>query len=378
MATKTLPKVHILSTGIWNGVKITSQDLLDMVEAFGEKTGFKPVLKLGHSKEQNLLKQALKPSNDDKIQKDGFPSAGILTSIKKEGEKLFATISDIPEKIATIINNRGFHRFSIEAIRNAINSEGEKLPMVLTGLGLLGEDIPAVENLDDHLALFSGNNITGNVETIYFSGEFEPNKQNTKKKEEEINMADDNKVKNQELQKKIDELEKQNKELKFSKDTLNNEEIKTLQDQVNKTNETLKLTCKTLQFERDLRLEGEQKAKKDRIDIFLTKAIDDQKIFPSQKELYKGILLSANDKTQDIVIFSKDNKEEKLTSFEAVQKIVEINSILLTKEELQKGEPVIDANDHQARIIKYCKDNNLDVNKTEDLKTAYVATGEVE
>lgn len=384
MATRTLPKVHILSTGIWNGVPITSQDLVDMVSSFA-KAGFKPVLKLGHSKNQNLLKQALKSSGNGKLQKDGFPSAGILTAIEKEGKKLFATIADIPEKIATIIENRGFHRFSIEAIRSAVNSKGEKLPMVLTALGLLGEDIPAVENLDDHLALFSNDNIKGDGEIIYFTVN-ENDKQNNNKKEGTEKMSDDFKKKEEKQKLQDDEiarLKKENEKLKLSKEsqTSQDEKFKTLQDQMEEQNKTLKFTQKSFEAEKALRVEAEKKGKQEKIDILLSKAVDDQKIFPAQKELYKGLMLSVDDKNKDIIILSKDNKEEKLTGFDAIQKIIDINSILLTKEELQQGETPPDQDDQEAKMVAFAKKSNSKIMTVNDLspeefKLAYSATGE--
>lgn len=390
MTTKNLLNVHILSVGIFNGTPITSRDLSSAVTSFG-KAGFKPVLKLGHSKKQTLLKEDSKenPNENKPTQKDGFPSAGIITALRKIGEKLFADIASIPITIANLIENRSFHAFSIEGLKNTVNQKGEKLPFVLTALALLGEDIPAVENLQDHLNLFSKAHLSGEPLVIEFSIERpQADNQGQKKQEDNTIMPDEN----VELKKKTDELEKQkkelglaiesaeklkkeNEELRLSKQA-KDEGIEEVKAELAKTNERFETVQRNFQVEKDLRLEAEKKGREEGVSIFLEKAVDDQKIFPAQKGLYRTVMLSLDDKEENVV-FSKDGKDEKLTKLGAVKKIIAINTILLTKEQFQEGkEAPLKDDDGSARdeeVVEYIKKNNLSGSYA-DYKAAYVAT----
>jgi len=134
--------VEIFSSGTWNGDKYTNDDLDSMVSAFhslGDK--IKPFIKLGHSEKQKLLQQ------------DGYPSAGWITGLKRNGSKLVADMSGIPKKIYELIKNKAFGRWSSEIYWN-IKENGQKHKRVLKAVALLGADTPAVTNLDDFINLY--------------------------------------------------------------------------------------------------------------------------------------------------------------------------------------------------------------------------------
>ena len=140
--TVDLPDVEIFATGTWNGVKVTEKDLDDMVSSFA-KIGkeMKPYLKLGHSKEQGLL------------QKDGYPAAGWIDNVRRVGGKMVSDFKAVPQKVAELIRNKAYGRFSPEVYFNAVFG-GEKYPRVLKAVAILGGDTPACTTLDDFIDLY--------------------------------------------------------------------------------------------------------------------------------------------------------------------------------------------------------------------------------
>jgi hypothetical protein len=136
--------VEVFAAGTWNGDPYTTDDLDEMVRAFNETNArVKPAIKLGHSDKQALL------------QKDGYPAAGWVTSLYRLGEKLKADFSDIPAKVAALIEKKAYRKVSSEVYWN-INIEGKTYKRMLSAVALLGEDMPAVTSLDDLLAMYSG------------------------------------------------------------------------------------------------------------------------------------------------------------------------------------------------------------------------------
>lgn len=137
-----IPGVEIFAAGKWNGDEYSEQDLDEMVKAFEEnKATIKPYLKLGHSDHQTLL------------QNDGFPAAGWIGNIYRQGKKLLADFVDIPEKIYQLISNKAYRKVSSEIYWN-INVNGKKYPRMLAACALLGTDLPAVSSLNDILSMY--------------------------------------------------------------------------------------------------------------------------------------------------------------------------------------------------------------------------------
>ena len=161
MPLKTIKNVEIFSAGTWNGDTYSNEDLDAMVSAFNDtKSKFRPNLKLGHSKDQKLLQQ------------DGMPAAGWIGNLKREGEKLIADFVDIPEKIYQLLINKAYRKVSSEIYHN-IDIIGQKFSHMLSGVALLGSDLPAVGTLDDILKLYG---IEGNAKSYEVSLETEAEK----------------------------------------------------------------------------------------------------------------------------------------------------------------------------------------------------------
>ena len=144
METLTVFGVEIFSAGKWNGDTYTEEDLDAMVAAHNDlKSRLSPPVKLGHNDEQKLLA------------KDGFPAAGWIVNLYRQGKKLIADLTGIPKKIADLMRVGAYRKRSAEIFWDYEDpTTGKKYSRVLCGLALLGEELPAVSTLDDILALY--------------------------------------------------------------------------------------------------------------------------------------------------------------------------------------------------------------------------------
>jgi cation transport regulator ChaB/FtsZ-binding cell division protein ZapB len=125
---------EIFSTGVWNGDKYTIDDLENMVENFNSLSGsIKPPVKLGHNK--------------SKIN-DGAPALGWVKGLRIAGNKLIASLTDVPSIVYEAIKKGLYKRISSEIYWNLKHS-GKTFKRVLSAVALLGADIPAVKDLED-------------------------------------------------------------------------------------------------------------------------------------------------------------------------------------------------------------------------------------
>lgn len=137
--------VEIFAAGTWNGDKYTEKDLDAMVQAYQEnRETLRFPLKLGHNSEQKMLAE------------DGLPAAGYVENLRRVGSKLVADFVDIPRKIFELIDNRAYRKVSAEIFWN-LTVNGKKYDRLLSAVALLGQDMPAVQNLSDILAMYGIN-----------------------------------------------------------------------------------------------------------------------------------------------------------------------------------------------------------------------------
>lgn len=127
-------------------VTITLEMLRDMVaahKAIGDRL-HAPV-KLGHSSPDNLRPK-------------GLPAFGWVENLRLErdemGDVLVGDLSQVPEKLAGLMREGAYRTRSVE-IREDFEQDGAHYPHVLVGLALLGEELPAVRDLDDVADIFS-------------------------------------------------------------------------------------------------------------------------------------------------------------------------------------------------------------------------------
>lgn len=157
---KSIFAKEIFSVGTWNGDVYTAEDLDEMVKAFkAHQTTFKPPLKLGHDDKQELL------------QRDGYPAAGWIGNVYRQGEKLLADFIDIPNKIYELLEKGAYKNVSSEIYWD-IEVNGTTYPRMLAGVALLGADVPAVLNLSDIMSYYE---ILAPAKKIYADEKKQPN-----------------------------------------------------------------------------------------------------------------------------------------------------------------------------------------------------------
>ena len=128
--TRTMPDiqgVEIFKAGTWNGDTYTIDDLDLMIDAFG-KVGFRPPVKLGHTKDS------------------GARAFGWVENLRRIGDKLIADFTNVPSKLLELIRARAFDAVSAEVGWN-MERNGKVFPRVLRAVALLGAAIPAVAGL---------------------------------------------------------------------------------------------------------------------------------------------------------------------------------------------------------------------------------------
>jgi len=239
--------VEVFSVGIWNGDAYTEGDLNEMVHAFYElQEKVKPPVKLAHDNSMHL--------------KDGQPSLGWVKGLKKVGDKLIATVTQVPDVLYKAITSGRYKRVSAEIYWN-LKESGKVFKRVLSAVGLLGADIPAVTNLADLEAFLSMTPEAGTFEkmaTYAFdvneSGEIQSEK-------EEVNEMDE-------------------KEIKRLTDELN--QAKTDLQKANDENKTYKAEAEALKKEKS---ESLKKARVDEIKTFCEQMVKDGKMTPAARDI---------------------------------------------------------------------------------------------
>ena len=128
-------KVEVFSVGKWNGMDFTREDLQLIAAAFSAlKENHKVPLKFGH--------------NDDQPFTDGQPALGWVENVEVIDNKLVAHMDSIPDVVFSAIEKKLYRHVSIE-LDFGVEHKGDYYPFVLSGVALLGADIPAVNNIGD-------------------------------------------------------------------------------------------------------------------------------------------------------------------------------------------------------------------------------------
>lgn len=144
LKTHDIEGVEVFAEGEWNGKPFSTADLDTIVDSFNKtKDRLKPYVKLGHNSKQALLKS------------DGLPAAGWIEELKRSGNKLVAKLSRVPAKVKELIDAGAYRRVSVELIPKYRMGD-QVCDMALAGLALLGGKTPAVDTLDDIVALYGG------------------------------------------------------------------------------------------------------------------------------------------------------------------------------------------------------------------------------
>lgn len=147
LKTLNLKGIEIFSAGTWTDSAgktntWTEADLDEMVESFAALKGqVDPPAKLGHDDDQAL------------IQREGWPAAGWISNLYREGSKLVADIARVPATFADLITAGGYRKVSSEIFRS-LKVGDTVYRNVLGAVAFLGEELPAVKDLKDFIALY--------------------------------------------------------------------------------------------------------------------------------------------------------------------------------------------------------------------------------
>jgi hypothetical protein len=128
---------EIFAAGKWNGLTFDIDDLIGIAHAFHElKAVHKVPLKLGH--------------NDDQPLKDGMFAIGWVEDVwvAMDSEKLMARFSDVPEVVFKAMQSKLYRNVSIE-LDGGVSHKNKRYDWVLSGVALLGAELPAVNTLAD-------------------------------------------------------------------------------------------------------------------------------------------------------------------------------------------------------------------------------------
>lgn len=123
----TITDLEIFRAGKWNDAVYNIDDLDAMVGAF-PLVGFQPPVKLGHD------------------EKSGDRAFGWISSLKRVGDKLVASITGIPEQLFKLIKERAYDHVSAEIYWD-LDRDGRFFGRVLKGIAFLGAETPAVAGL---------------------------------------------------------------------------------------------------------------------------------------------------------------------------------------------------------------------------------------
>lgn len=263
-----ISRLEIFGAGTWNSanagkVTVTESEIQDIVDNFAalKNTNIvKPHLKLGHTEAQKWFGQ-----------KNGIPTLGWIDNVWREGKKLLADISNVPDAILNLIRQGRYHNVSAEIYPPGVVEHGDKkLGHVLSAVAILGTEMPAVKDLDGLANALFANTFTAEIET------------------KPINYSQD--VKNMFTQEQVDALtsaavDKAVKEAqsKFAADLSNSAaQVEVLTKRAESAE--AKITA----------LEAEFAAKE--IDGLIETAIKEGRMLPAQKDVAKAFMSSMGDK----------------------------------------------------------------------------------
>ena len=138
--------MEIMAPGTWNGLPFSTDRLKKIVDNFKKLLNNHSVpLKIGHDDEEDQLKS--KSATQHAL---GWASDVWVTS----AGKLMAKFTDVPDVVYNAITKKLYRKVSVELDMD-VQYKGEDLGDVLSGVALLGAEIPAVNTIEDLQAFMS-------------------------------------------------------------------------------------------------------------------------------------------------------------------------------------------------------------------------------
>jgi hypothetical protein len=266
---------EIFAAGRWNGMAFGRDDLEQIANTFaalGEN--HKVPLKLGHSEDQDL--------------RNGQPALGWVEDVWVDGNKLMARFVDVPDMVYKSINKGRYRHVSIELDMD-VSYKGQHFDYVLSGVALLGADIPAVNTLED-LTAYMGAGETGYSfeRQATFTAIGGDEEDDSKPEEEEMAMTAEEKA----------EFDR----LKSSVETLQNE-----RDQFKQTAEAEKAKREELENQQK---QAEFSRKKQDFSARLEDLVKHERITPAKRDEVLGKLKEEDETSHEVVEFTVKTLEE--------------------------------------------------------------------
>lgn len=161
-------EVEVFAVGTWNGMPFEKGDLLVIADSFNSLKEVHDVpLKFGHNDEQKMT--------------DGQPALGWVGELFVKGEKLMAKFIDMPKIVHDAMKKKLYKHVSIE-LEYGVEHKGSVYDLVLSGVALLGADIPAVNTIADLTSYMSKDPLSFKKRVAFTAI-------NINKKEEDFNMG---------------------------------------------------------------------------------------------------------------------------------------------------------------------------------------------
>lgn len=267
---------EIFAVGKWNGMSFDREDLQAMVDAFKALGDQHQVpLKLGHSEDEDL--------------RAGQPALGWVEDVWVAGDKLMARFTAVPDLVYNAIQEGRYRNVSIE-LDIGVSHQGQAYDFVLSGVALLGSEIPAVNTLEDLTAYMA-------AATIGYSkrrhatftaiggeeGDDEPGNGG-----DTMGMTPEEKAEFDRLKSSVDELkgERDDFKAKYEAEQAKRQEVEQAQ--------------KKADFER----------KKADFEARLEALVKDEKITPAKRDEVMGRLKEDDENSHDVVKFTVETFEE--------------------------------------------------------------------
>lgn len=316
---------EILAIGKWNGREFTSEDLDAIVQAFADlKAIHKVPLKLGHEEEGMQIG-------------DGYPALGWVGELKRVGDKLVATLTDLPDIVFSAMQKKMYRTVSAELLGN-VKYKNSSYMWVLDGLALLGADIPAVNTLNDLAAYLSVRGAMQAEQRVAFSAI-----KGERQEKRQMPMTEEEKA-----------------------------EFEALKASVRKqaeTNAALSAKNAELEAERGTRIKAEETAKftaeKKTISDDLEKLVVDKKITPAQRDEALSVIkdgdatsltlaratLSVLSKSPGISVKTEEKAKEKTTVDKEYEGMKPSQVLALKTQKLMASDGRLDFSAARARVI---------------------------
>lgn len=213
--------MEIMAPGKWNGLPFDNKRLQQIVDNFKQLSDIHSIpLKIGHADDQIETK-----SKDQHAL--GWASDVWINAVGK----LMAKFVDVPDIVHKAIKNKLYKKVSVE-LDMGVKHKDKELGDVLSGVALLGADIPAVNTIDDLQAYLSADHgtIAGITRAIFstIETEYRSKNEDDEMSAEELKSLKDSVAnlssKLDDQSKKHDDLVTENIKLKAEKEELERKE----------------------------------------------------------------------------------------------------------------------------------------------------------